>query len=431
MIKIANIKSVLLGWLMLFSVTSGYPCSMYKITRNGKTMVGCNEDAWRTTPHIWFEMANKTRRYGAAFTGSRWDGGNGYAPQSGMNEMGLVYSRLAAPAPESKTTDSNLKPIANPTQYLKDILHSCKNVDEVQAFISRYDHSYFIEDVMIYVEKSGRYLVVEPYTMTIGNDANYVLSNFCPSVTSPSQAMRLDRYRKGVEFLKGKSESSLQFCTELSDAMHVCRDRIGDGTLLTSIWNSKDGTVNLYFYHQYKNTIQYNVNDELAKGDHLLAIEPLFPSNAEFEMLGSFKTPQNTIGLTFFLMGCAAVFFFSAWYFLVVYVRNRSKLRYNYALAAMFPLGLALVYYLFVLCTTLGIFYFPAPFNDPHNIWITVISYLPYVLLLLLLPMIALCVKIIRERAWSIFPSGLFALNNLIVITLMVLFGYWGFFDVL
>lgn len=81
---------------LLFTPQDGFSCSMYKITVNGKTIVGCNEDAWRTTPRIWFETANKKYLYGAAFTGSRFDGPNGFAPQSGMNEHGLCYSRLAS-----------------------------------------------------------------------------------------------------------------------------------------------------------------------------------------------------------------------------------------------------------------------------------------------------------------------------------------------
>jgi hypothetical protein len=58
---------------------------MYKVTKYGKTVVGCNEDAWRTSPRIWFETAGSNTKYGAAFTGSRFDGSNGFAPQSGMN----------------------------------------------------------------------------------------------------------------------------------------------------------------------------------------------------------------------------------------------------------------------------------------------------------------------------------------------------------
>ena len=34
-------------------------CSMYKITVDGKTVVGCNHDTWLYTPKIWFEDAKK------------------------------------------------------------------------------------------------------------------------------------------------------------------------------------------------------------------------------------------------------------------------------------------------------------------------------------------------------------------------------------
>ncbi len=82
---------------MLFQ---GHACSGYKITMDDKTFLGSNEDAWRTTPHIWFEEAKLIGSYGAAFTGSRYDGENGYAPQSGMNEMGLAFERLASYHPK-------------------------------------------------------------------------------------------------------------------------------------------------------------------------------------------------------------------------------------------------------------------------------------------------------------------------------------------
>lgn len=66
-------------FILLSLVQSAWACSGYKITVGDKTIVGCNEDAWRATPHIWFE---NTGRFGAAFTGSRFDGPHGYAPQA-------------------------------------------------------------------------------------------------------------------------------------------------------------------------------------------------------------------------------------------------------------------------------------------------------------------------------------------------------------
>ena len=48
--------------------------------------------------------------------------------------------------------------------------------------------------------QTGKYLIVEPYKTTMGNDASYVISNFCPSITSSQQAHQLAEYHNGVSF---------------------------------------------------------------------------------------------------------------------------------------------------------------------------------------------------------------------------------------
>jgi hypothetical protein len=235
-------------WLLAMLLGLALPsaaCSGYKVTVGANTVVGCNEDAWRLTPHIWFETAQENKRYGAAFTGSRQDGSM-YAPQAGMNEVGLAFERLASYHPVQEKF-SNRLPIRHPTLCLKDILHQCKTVEEVREYILRYDHSFFLEDVFMYVDQSGKYLIVEPYTLTMGNEPSYVISNFCPSINSFEQATEQERYRHGIDFLKNKTDSTLAFFTALSNTMHVCREKIGDGTLLSSIWNLSKGTVHLYF----------------------------------------------------------------------------------------------------------------------------------------------------------------------------------------
>ncbi len=394
-----------------------------------KTFLGSNEDAWRTTPHIWFEVAKSESLYGAAFTGSRYDGVNGYAPQSGMNEMGLAFERLASYHPEQDAFENREK-ITNPTTYLKNILHSCASVEEVKAYISRFDHSYFIEDVFIYVDKSGKYLIVEPYTLTIGKDPSYVISNFCPSITSAEKATKLDRYRNGVEFLNNGIDTTLAFCTDLSDAMHVCRKKIGDGTLLSSIWDLSDGTVNLFFYHNYDTTVQFNLKDELKKGNHSIAIEKLFPPNSEFEQLSYFHTTKNNNWIAVFILGSAAIFLFSSVTFLVQYFRAKKNQDYATLKLMLFPIGLVLFYYMYVLSSNLAVFYFPAPYQSPTNSLVSLASYIPVLLLVLILPLLILNYRIYRKHCWSAFASGLFTVNNLIYIGLIGLFQYWELFDV-
>ena len=427
--KTTFVKLILFTILSFVFIQKSGACSGYKITSGDKTILGSNEDAWRVTPHIWFEKGKSSGLYGAAFTGSRYDGANGYAPQSGMNEMGLAFERLASHHPVQKNF-ANRKTISNPTKYLKDILHSCKSVEEVRAFISKYDHSYFIEDVFIYVDQSGKYLIVEPYTLTIGNEPTYVISNFCPSITPEQNANKLDRYRNGVAFLKNGFDTSLAYCTALSDKMHVCRKKIGDGTLLSSIWDLKNKTVNLYFYHDYKTTVQFNVSEELKKGDHSIAIETLFPHNPEFEKLRHFKTPKDSIAIGLFIVASAGFFLLTSIFFLIHYFRRKKTLKYAYIPLVLFPIGLFLFYYMIVLSGSVNVFYFPAPYKDPTNVFVNLTSYLPFLLLVLIVPFSVINYRLFKENSWSFLAKGLFTLNNLIYIILIGLFVYWRFYDV-
>lgn len=406
-------------------------CSMYKITIGDKTMVGCNEDAWRTTSRLWFETANTERLFGAGFTGSRLDGVNRFAPQSGMNEAGLSFSRLSAyhPVIENHPVQSG-KAIEDPTQYLKDILHSCATVEEVALFIAKYDHSYFLEDVFIYIDAKGDYLVVEPYDLIPGNDPNYILANFCPTVT-PESSRRQARYLKGSAYIeKYGTDTTLTYCTALSDTMHVCRSRNGDGTLLTSIWDLKDRNFHLYFYHSYDSCKSFNLAEELAKGDHIVAIPELFPPNQQFERLESYITPFNSpkirIGLAilgFFLLGLSA-YFFIAIFRKTAYSSKKWKV-------VFFILNGSLGIYMFVLATHIGIFYFDVPYHDPLSGMVSLFSYLPLLFLIAFVPALLQIIRFAKEKDVKLFSRTLFIANGLTYLLLLCCFYYWGLFQII
>jgi len=424
-------KILTLTFFYFFVSQSILACSGYKITIGNRTIFGSNHDAWFTTPHIWFETAT-IDNYGAAFTGARFDGENGYAPQSGMNEFGLVFERLSSYHPPQTVDYSERKTITNPTMYLKDILHSCKTVEEVKEYISKYDHSFFIEDIFIYADTTGKYLIVEPYTLIIGNELSYVFSNFCPSITSKQDARNLVRYRNGVEFLKTKIDTTLEFCTQLSDTMHVCREKIGDGTLITSIWDLNNRTVNLFFYHQYKKSVQFNITEELKKGDHSINITTLFPQNSEFEKLLNYKTPKNSIAIGIFIVTSAGLFIFTALFFLFKLFRRQLKeVKYKNIHIILIPLSLILSYYMYVLSGSVNVFYFSAPYKDTSNVFVSLTSYIPFLLLLIIIPFFAANFRILKEKNWGIISKGIFTLNNIVYLVLIGLFCYWKFYDVL
>jgi hypothetical protein len=427
-----NIKILILSILILSAFGKVYSCSMYKITMNGKTMVGTNFDAYYLTPTIWFENATNAKTYGAGFSGGRQDGSNGIAPQSGMNEAGLSFSRLASPTPETGSSVSKNKiQITNPTLYLKDVLHHCKNVDEVKAYISQFDFSYFLQDVFIYIDKSGKYLIVEPFTMTMGDDQKYVLSNFCPSVTSEEYANHLERYRNGAAFLKNKLDTTLSFATALSDTMHVCRKKVGDGTLLSSIWDLNQGLITMYFYHDFKHPVQFNLKNELQKGDHILDITKLFPRNAEFEQLSNYKIPQNSQSIMSFFMFCFGLFAFTGFYFFISYLKKKKTAIYSNQKLLLCALCSILFYYLVVLATNMYIFYFPSPYQDYKFSHLNIAAYIPFVTVLILIPLLTTNWKLLKEHTWSLFSKLLFTLNNFVFLVLITFFAYWGLYSVI
>ncbi len=407
-------------------------CSMYKITVDGKTMVGCNEDAWRTTPSIWFENATNPNEYGAGFTGSRKISSNQFAPQSGMNEVGLTFSRLASYFPQQNTRLPDKRRITNESEFLTDILHKCATVEEVKDYIAQYDHSLFIDDVFLYVDSTGKYVVVEPYTLLEGKDPSYVLSNFCPSITDNQQARGLERYRNGEDFLSTHPiEASLSFCTALSDTMHVCRNRNGDGTLLTSIWDTKNGRVNLFFYHSYESTVQFNVADELAKGDHLLTVASLFPVNPEFERLANYITPFNTPFLRVLLVLFGGVLTFLSLVFGIVFLRKRKTEDAYQGLLVFSGLNLLTTGYFFVLATHIDLYYFDAPYKSYLSTLVSTSSYLPFVLLLSLLPLLVFTFHFSKNKGRKSWIASLLIGNSLIYLVSILGFGYWGLFDIL
>jgi hypothetical protein len=121
----------------------------------------------------------------------------------------------------------------------------------------------------MFSDKFGKYLVIEPDTMTIGDNNKYIIANFCPSSTSGNQKMAFARYERGNIFLQNHvNDTSSNYCFALTDTMHECRHKIGDGTMYSFVADLSNGNFNLFFYHDFKISKDFNLKAELSKGDH-------------------------------------------------------------------------------------------------------------------------------------------------------------------
>lgn len=406
-------------------------CSMCKVTIRGRTYLGNNEDSWRMGSRIWFEEAT------AAKLGSLYVGyGNGF-PQGGMNEAGLAFDGLTTyPKPISRNTYK--KTIVDPLQFIKEIMQTCRTVEEVRRFAIQYNRQpFFNNGEYLFADKLGNYLVMESDTMLMGNQDNYIIANFCPSITSEKEKLNWDRYKRGRLFLDNhKTGLGQNDCLALIDTMHECREKLGDGTMYSFVADLEIGEFSLYFYHDFKHEVKFNLKEELAKGNHMLEMPALFPANAEFKKLIDFKTPQNSVAVLAFLYLCGGLFVFTALYFAVSFSLNRkatagagtNKPASELLLCAI---SVMLLYYVFALVKNQNIFYFDAPYEDYRFSLLNIAAYIPFIMLLLIIPLIRMNIKVFKKTNWHVFSKALFTLNNLTYLILIGLFAYWGLHNVL
>lgn len=186
------------------------------------------------------------------------------------------------------------------------------------------------------------------------------------------------------------------------------------------------------FLSRLQNNCSIQSQEELNKDDRIIAIETLFPHNSEFEKLRNFKTPKNSIFIGVFIVASAVFFLLTAIFFLIQYFRKKDNQKHSNISLLLFPLGLILFSYMIVLKVDrrVNVFYFPAPYKNPTNIFISLTSYIPFLLLLLIIPFSVINYKILKDRRWSAISMGLFTLNNLVYISLIGLFACWKFYDV-
>ncbi|MBJ6367500.1 linear amide C-N hydrolase [Snuella sedimenti] len=205
--------SILIAAILLVP-HSTLACSMYKITRNGKTIVGNNEDWFSANTQIWF-VPKGNNPYGVMNVGFE----NGF-PQGAINEAGLVFDGFAMPFLEIKNTKDKIKvPV---TELLPSIMHNYSTVKEVKEYLSKIDLSYLSTSMLVFVDRGGEYLIVEGDELILGNNAEQSFSNFYPSQISNPEKVNIDFYQNGLKHLKAsEAQSNFDYCSSVSSDAFV------------------------------------------------------------------------------------------------------------------------------------------------------------------------------------------------------------------
>lgn len=268
----SSVKKISMKYLLTtFALLILFPfaniaCSMCKITMNGKTVVGNNEDWTNPNSQIRFEPKGKGK-YGYMCVGF-----DDNFPQGAVNEAGLMFDGFAMPFKASKETIK--KRVVNDSVAIDTIMKSFSTVLQVKAYLSTVDLSTLTRSMLVFIDKSGEYLRVESDELFLGNEPLQTFSNFYPSLTLNTSQVNLPYYQNGCRFLSHtRPQANLSYC---SSVMKSFRQRT---TQYTTVYNLEKSIIRLFHFQNFQDFIDISLSHELKKGKRIVRIPELFLKN--------------------------------------------------------------------------------------------------------------------------------------------------------
>ncbi|MEO1714811.1 MAG: hypothetical protein AAFU60_15885, partial [Bacteroidota bacterium] len=184
----------LLSALMIFAITQySVACTMYKVTQDGKTIVGNNEDWLSPNTQIWFRNKGEST-YAVMYIGFM------DMAQGAINEAGLVLDGFATSWLPVKNGKGKTK--IDLDHVIETVMHTMSTVEEVKAYYEQFDLSAMASNQLVYIDRSGTYLIIEGDEMIIGEESEKTFSNFYYSQTKSIQDIQLPYYQKGLQYLE-------------------------------------------------------------------------------------------------------------------------------------------------------------------------------------------------------------------------------------
>ncbi|SNY99609.1 hypothetical protein [Flagellimonas pacifica] len=271
----------------------GVACSMYKSTKDGRTIVGNNEDFFSPNSQFWFEVGTKDT-FGVMYMGLL----DNFA-QGAINESGLVFDGFWEPYLEVKKTKGKLEiPIGN---ALKNIMQTMDNVEDVKLYLQTINLSSLTDGQLVFVDKSGTYLIVEGDDMFIGDEMEKTFSNFYYSQIESLKDVRLDYFQNGQKFINAtKQKSTVEYCSEAMQ--NFAQSRLAP-TQYSTIYDLENLTIRVFLFNDFSEFIELDLKKELRKGSYRTMIADLFPKTSiGYLHYKKYNNPENpTLHLKEFL----------------------------------------------------------------------------------------------------------------------------------
>jgi len=273
----------------------GAACTMYKITKKGKTIVGNNEDYISPNSQFWYETA-EVDRLGVMYMGQL----NNFA-QGAINEKGLMFDGFYAPYLAINNTVGKAK--VSIGKAIRQVMQTMSSVEEVKSYLQTINLSSLTNSMLVFVDKSGAYLIVEGDEIIIGKESEKSFSNFYYSQTKELSEVKLDYFQNGQKFIDASSgKATLDYCGEAMG--HFSQKKSISATQYSTIYDLNSLKIRVYFFHDYTQFVEIDLKKELKKGNTKIMIADLFPKESiGYKHYLKYNNPENPTLFVEELMG--------------------------------------------------------------------------------------------------------------------------------
>lgn len=277
-------------------------CSIFMISDENVVLVGNNEDWSDPNGKVHFVPPSEGR-HGIVYFGHS----NGFA-QGGMNDQGLFFDYAATS--QLKVTKSTGKPEVTAGVLIDKVMAECATVDQALAVFDMYNLSFMGKHQTLICDKNGDSAIIEGDEIIRKNGRFQVVTNFYQSKTNSKgglralanlfrsnahpTSIRCERYKTASTMLTNMSQPSVEGVRDVLAAVH---QEGKYSTQYSNVYDLTNGVVYTYHFHDFTNVVKFDLNEELAKGDRIIDLPPLFPRTDPFDAFQSREASKRMAGL--------------------------------------------------------------------------------------------------------------------------------------
>ncbi len=415
------IHSFLITFFIFTASQAVLPCTAFYLVDGERVIAGNSEDYFNPNTRMWF-IPGSGSRYGAVYFG--FDDGHS---QGGMNEKGLFYDGFWVAPEEHTKADLDMD---CPQKNFDSILKECATVEEALVIIKEHQLHICTNGKLFYGDATGDAVI-------IGNGAiiriggNYLIStNFFENRIN-TNGITCKRYLKAEEMIK----NAANYTPEL--AKSILKNTTTEFTQYSIIYDLKNRKFTLFHFKNFEIFREYNLEEELKKGEKHYNIPDLFPDNTEFKKRYFSKiTPHNNHAMEIFLSILMFLFFLIPVFFGIARILERNKhagrkkyiniaqlvLTINSSGAFLLSIALKMIPSVFIL----GL-----PENlEGLTLFQKIAINIPGIVFVLILILLTIYLKVREKELWTPNLRSIYLFSVALFCIFEGLIYYWGFFRV-